>query len=106
MPPASSVFVTNAWLYSASENQWAGSLKMILEEVSAHYGPVHAREAAAQLIKLLIKNAIAAVCFLVAMWFVVTGRAGLVNLEDEYEDTGDQTSRLWARMRACWAAGF
>ena len=66
---------------------------MILEEVSAHYGPVYAHaKRQAQLIKLLIKNAIAAVCFLVAMWFVVTGRAGLVNLEDEYEDTGDQTS--------------
>ena len=71
----------NAWLYSGSDNQWAGSLKVIHEEIDKHYGPDYAHaKRKAQLIMLAGQTTVAAIVFLVSMWIVVMTEA--VDSED------------------------
>jgi len=78
----------NAWLYSGSDNQWAGSLKVIHEEIDKHYGPDYAHaERKAQLIMLACKTTVAAIVFLASMWIVVM----TVAVDSEDDDPSDES---------------
>ena len=78
----------NAWLYSGSDNQWAGSLKVIHEEIDKHYGPDYAHaKRKAQLIMLAGQTTVAAIVFLASMWILVMTEA----IDSEDDDLTDES---------------
>ena len=78
----------NAWLYSGSDNQWAGSLKLIHEEIDKHYGPDYAHaKRRAQLIMLAGQTTVAAIVFLASTWILVMTEA----VDSEDDDLTDES---------------